>query len=75
MQELFQSFGNVVQNILPTDPFIGYIQQLQQLPYLGWLNWFVPIGDFLAIFGIWLGAYILFLAYQLIYRWLKIIQG
>lgn len=75
MSELFQSFGDIVQNLLPADPFIGYIEQLQALPYLGWLNWFIPVGDFLAIFGLWLGAYIVFLLYQLIYRWLKIIQG
>lgn len=75
MGELFQQFGNVIQNILPGDPFIGYIQKLQSLPYLGWLNWFIPVRELLTIFGIWLGAYIAFLAYQLIYRWLKVIQG
>lgn len=75
MAELFQNFGNVIQNVLPNDPFIEYIQGIQEFEYLGWLNWFIPVGELLRIFGIWLAAYIAFLGYQLVYRWMKIIQG
>lgn len=35
---------------------------------LGWLNWIVPFGDILALFGLWLVAAVVFVAYKMIKR-------
>ena len=75
MSELWNSFGDVITNILPMSPFRGFIQSIGQLPYLGWLNWFIPIQDLITIFGAWLGAVAIFYLYQIVLRWVKVIQG
>lgn len=75
MDELFQSFGHVLQNILPLSPFRNVILQAQDIPCIGWINWLVPVGSLLEIFGAWLIAYAGFILYQIVLRWLKVIQG
>lgn len=75
MQELWDAFGHVITNILPLSPFRGFIQSIGELPFLGWLNWFIPVQDLVTIFAAWLGAVAVFYLYQIVLRWVKVIQG
>lgn len=73
--EILVKFGNWLLSVLPTSPFMGFIDNFktQFSPYLGWLNWCIPIKDFVAIFSVWLGAVLLFYGYSIIMRWVKMI--
>lgn len=73
MQTLFQNFGNSVQNFLPLSPFRNLINYLEGIDF-GWLNWFFPVGAILHIGGLWLNAILIFYVYQIILRWLKVIE-
>lgn len=75
MAELFNQFGQSITNILPLSPFTNFINSIQNLPFLGWLNWFVPVKQLCEIFGLWLGAVAVFYLYQIVLRWVKVIQG
>lgn len=75
MNELWEAFGDVITNILPRSPFRGFIDSIGQLPFLGWLNWFVPVQDLIEIFAAWLAAVAVFYLYQIVLRWVKVIQG
>lgn len=75
MQELWQSFGHTITNILPTSPFAPYIEQFSQMPALAWLNWFVPVREICVVFGAWLGCVTAFYLAQVVLRWVKVIQG
>lgn len=73
--ELFDKFGEWLITVLPTSPFQGFLGNFREAftPYLSTLNWFVPIGDFLAIFTVWLSAVALFYLYSIIMRWVKML--
>lgn len=74
---IIQNFFNVIKeglaSILPLSPFADFITTLDSLPYLGWLNWFIPIGDMLRVFAVWLTAVGLFYGYSILLRWLKVL--
>lgn len=74
---IIQNFFNVIKEglatILPLSPFVDFIATLDSLPYLGWLNWFIPIGDMLRVFAVWLTAVGLFYGYSILLRWLKVL--
>lgn len=73
LNDLFNWCGEALLKILPTSPFQGLISSFSNIPYLGEVNWVIPIGDFIKIGGLWLGAIGLFYMYQIIMRWLKVI--
>lgn len=75
MQELWESFGHTITNILPRSPFAEFINNAQQMPYMSWVNWVIPFGDMLKVFGAWLGAVAIFYGIQIVLRWLKVVQG
>ena len=74
MNELGDNFLSMLQNVLPLSPFSKYIDEIAQLPYLSYLNWFIPVGEFVAIGTLWLGAISIFYLYQIILRWVKAIE-
>lgn len=42
--------------ILPDSPFATIVEGNETvLTAIGWLNWLFPVGQCLAIFGLWLG--------------------
>lgn len=52
-------------SVLPNSPFQDMAQHMQGAAKgLAWLNWFVPIGDFLLIFGAFLAVLIVWAAVQ-----------
>lgn len=71
--EIFNTFKNTLMNFLPSDPFMSSIQQLQALPWMGVLNWFIPVGEILTIFGVWIGSVATFYTFSSLYRLLKVI--
>lgn len=72
---LLDKFGDWLITVLPRSPFQGFLSNFKTAfsPYLGYLNWFIPIGDFLNIFSVWLGAVIVFYLYSIIMRWVKML--
>lgn len=63
-----------ILKLLPLDPFKDTIASFSQIPYLHYVNYFIPFSDILTIFAVWLGAYTLWLVYQAVARWLKLIK-
>lgn len=73
MQSLFGLFGNEIQKFLPLSPFRDYIIDLEGIDF-GWLNWIFPIQAMMHVAGLWLTAIAIFYVYQIILRWLKVIE-
>lgn len=49
-----------LNGILPNSPFQDLLTGNNAiLTGIGWLNWFIPVGDLLAIFGLYLAALLL----------------
>lgn len=66
-----------VLSIFPDSPFevltsMGNNGQFAEL--FGFLNWFIPIYSFLAILQTWLVSIGLYYVYQIVFRWLKVIE-
>ena len=74
MQELFNSFGQMLMTVLPRSPFTEFINSFTVPSWVGWLNWFFPVARILAIFLAWLTAYGVYLVYSTILRWVKAIE-
>lgn len=72
--ELVTRFLDWVCGLLPTSPFVAYIDALETMPYLAYLNWFVPVSTFLVIGEAWLVSVGLFYAYSIILRWIRAIE-
>lgn len=75
MQELWQAFGDKIQNLLPLSPFAPWIDKLEAWPALEWLNWLIPVGEMVEVFGLWLKCVAVFYLAQIVLRWVKVIQG
>lgn len=73
LRNMLVTLANALLEILPTSPFQAFISKLTDVPVLGYLNYFVPIGEMIAITEAWLTAIIIFYAYQLVLRWIKLI--
>ncbi len=74
MTEILNKFLSAVLKLLPTSPFVAFLDACSDLPYLGWLNWFLPVGQMIAIGEAWLTAIGLFYAYSVILRWVRAIS-
>lgn len=74
MQSLFQNFGNNIQQFLPTSPFKPFLEWFRGLEMWGYLNYFIPVGAILQVLLLWTGAISIFYVYQIILRWLKVIE-
>lgn len=71
INELLQKFGSALQTFLPLSPFRELIEEIELSEGLAWLNWFIPVGEMVAVFGLWLVAYGTYLLYRIILRWIK----
>lgn len=71
---IVKHFFDWVINLLPTSPFIKYINMLADVPFLNHLNWFIPITTFIAIGQAWLVSISIFYLYMIILRWIKAIE-
>ena len=59
--------------LLPVSPFADFVDQFSGLPWLGVLNWFFPVRQCLIVMAAWLAAILLFYAYSIVMRWVKVI--
>lgn len=66
LSNLLTTILGFLGDFLPDDPFESFIQANDSLQLaLGWLNWFVPVGDFLLVFGAWVAALGVWIAVRL----------
>ncbi len=72
--EIVTQFLDWVLSLLPTSPFVRYINALADIPFLAYLNWFIPIPTFLAIGQAWLTAVATFYMFSIILRWIRAIE-
>ena len=68
---VFMSFALAM---LPSSPFVAFIDAMGSIPYLDVLNWFLPVSEMLAIGQAWLTAITAFYIISLILRWIKAIE-
>ena len=71
---IVNKFLDTVMRLLPTSPFIRYIDALATLPYLKYLNWFIPVPSLIVIGQAWLTAIALYYIYSIVLRWIKAIK-
>jgi len=62
-----------ISSVLPNSPFQTIDNSVIQ-EYLPGLNWIFPISNIVAELEVWLSAIIVFYAYQVIMRWIKMIE-
>lgn len=74
MSELLNKFASMILSVLPHSPVQGYLASFANLPYLSWLNWFFPVFACITVAEAWLVAIGLFYIYQVILRWVKVID-
>lgn len=63
-------------NIFPTSPFV-VLDELSNTEIYEWiqmLNWFVPVSSFVAILEAWLSCVAVYYVYQIVLRWIKVIE-
>lgn len=64
-------------NFFPESPIQPAISNLSTTAFghvLGVVNYIVPIGTMLSIFSAWLAAVAAYYVYQIIMRWVKVID-
>lgn len=66
---------NIFLSFLPDCPFEKYIKATADSDFLKYLNWFIPVEDFIVIGQAWLISIGIFYLYQVILRWLKIVES
>ena len=62
--------------IFPTSPFV-VLDELSNTEIYEWiqmLNWFVPVSSFVAILEAWLSCVAVYYVYQVVLRWIKVIE-
>ena len=70
------AFAINVINLLPESPFL-VLEELSSSEFYQWLkflNWFIPINMFVSIFEAWLVGIGLYYVYQVVLRWIKVIE-
>jgi len=63
---------NVVLSILPSSPFAA-LNNTPVQQYLGYVNWFIPIYDIELELGAFCIAVLVYYAYGIVMRWIKVI--
>ena len=70
------AFAISVLELLPTSPFV-ILDELGNSEFyeiLQFVNWFIPINTFVGILEGWLLCVGLYYGYQIIFRWIKVIE-
>lgn len=65
-----------VINLLPESPFV-ILDELSRSEFNEWLrilNWFIPVNTFVSILEGWLVAVAIYYVYQIVLRWVKVIE-
>ena len=70
------SFAVGVVNLFPTSPFV-ILDEMANTEFYEWLqmmNWFIPVNSFVAILEAWLSCVAVYYVYQVVLRWVKVIE-
>ena len=76
LSDTLVSFGQSVLDLLPESPFL-FLEDMSNTEVYDWLkmlNWFIPINSFVGILEVWLSGVLLYYIYQIILRWIKVIE-
>ncbi len=76
LSEALISFAVGVVNLFPPSPF-SVLDELSKSELYEWLrmvNWFVPVNSFVSILETWLVAVGVYYVYQIVLRWIKVIE-
>lgn len=71
------SLGMRIISIFPASPLQPLIADLRNsavADVLGYVNWFVPVGTMIGILTGWLACIAAYYVYQIILRWIKVIE-
>ena len=62
--------------LFPASPFtiLDELSSSEVYEWLRMVNWFVPIGTFVGILEAWLTCVAVYYAYQIVLRWIKVIE-
>ena len=63
-------------NIFPTSPFV-VLDELSSTEIYSWIqmrNWFIPVTSFVGILETWLSCVAVYYVYQVVLRWIKVIE-
>ena len=65
-----------VIELFPASPFtiLDELSNSEVYEWLRMVNWFIPIGTFVSILGGWLVCVAVYYAYQIVLRWIKVIE-
>ena len=65
-----------VIELFPSSPFtiLDELSSSEVYEWLRMVNWFVPIGTFVGILEAWLTCVAVYYAYQIVLRWIKVIE-
>ena len=72
--EFFNMLAGLLYSLLPTSPFVSFFNSMQQSPFLGYLNYFLPVAEAIVILQTWLVAIAVYYAYQMIMRFINMIE-
>lgn len=76
LSDTLVSFAQSVLDLLPQSPFL-FLEDMSNTEVYDWLkmlNWFIPINSFVGILEVWLSGVLLYYIYQIILRWIKVIE-
>lgn len=76
LSDALVSFAVRVVQLFPESPFnaLDKLSNTQFYEWLQMLNWFIPINTFVSILESWLLAVGLYYVYQIVLRWIKVIE-
>lgn len=76
LSDALVSFAVKVVELFPESPFT-VLDRLSSSEFYEWLrmlNWFIPVNTFVSILESWLVAVGLYYVYQIVLRWIKVIE-
>ena len=65
-----------VIELFPASPFtiLDELSNSEVYEWLRMVNWFIPVGTFVSIFEAWLFGVGVYYIYQIVLRWIKVIE-
>ncbi len=76
LSDALVSFAVGVVELFPASPFV-ILDEMANSEFYEWLqmmNWFIPVNSFVAILEAWLSCVAVYYVYQVILRWVKVIE-
>lgn len=76
LSEALVGFAVSVVELFPASPFtvLDEFSNSDMYEWLRMVNWFIPIGTFVGILEAWLTCVAAYYVYQIVLRWIKVIE-